>query len=168
MTNVLRAAALLMFVSCAEPASTLCTAKWSGELSGTLDCTDSASDALLGLGASPSSLEWRAAGENQTYQLNFQYQVPNPPQSAYENGDSDDQFCAVRLDVLPVGTRAFNASTRPATSSSQVRGSCSITFTSKTDTSNGATKRYTVHGTAKATLLQTNDDSKSISLDVTF
>lgn len=168
MTNVLRAAAVLMFVSCAQPASTLCSAKWSGELSGALDCTDSAADALLGLGASPKSLEWRAAGEDRTMRLDFQYVVPNPPESSYENGETDTQFCSATLSVLPAGTRTFSAVTRPATSSSTPRGSCSITFTSKTDTSNGATKRYTVHGTAKAKLLQTNDDSKFVDVEVTF
>lgn len=75
---------------------------------------------------------------------------------------SDEQFCQVTFTPKESGTPAYTAVSRTA------RGSCRISFKSKVDESTGTTKRYTVHGTANATVAALSDETKTVTLTVTF
>lgn len=168
MTNLLRAMAVVLLVSCGGGGGgdVPCTATWTGAVEGSADCTSASSDALLGA-KSADSLNWLVAGMKDSLEARFQYDVPNPPDDSYENSTSDTQFCSARLG--PTGTdtgRQFTAYSRGTTTGP--RGECRISFTNKTDTSSNTATRFTVHGSAKATLLATDDDATTVTLTVTF
>ncbi len=161
---------VLLLASCGGPPATPCTMTWSGAVSGSGSCTGAASDALLAIATSSSgSLNWLVTAENDTHTASFQYQLPNPPDAmSYTGGTTDTQYCIVSLTPKATGS-GHQAISRPNVSTgSPARGSCRITFTSKTDTSSKSTTRYTVHGTANATLQLATDASVTADMVVSF
>ncbi len=168
MTKLLRGALLVTFMSCGGGSSTPCSLTWEGELTGMGDCSNTAGELLLATGNAPRSLNWQVASDNTTHEVNFLYQVPNPPGDAYEGGTSEVQFCQVSLTPKADGSPMYSAFSRPSTTGTAPRGSCRISFTSKTDDSSATTTRYTVHGIANATLAAVNDEAKTVTLTVTF
>lgn len=137
---------------------------------GTADCTGAASDELLALQTNADALNWLVSKKDTQYQATFQYQVPNPPADSYSGGTTDSQFCLASLvGVTGTTNPGFFARSRENTATgSPAVGTCGITFTSRTDTSSSATKRFTVHGTATATLVSAADAGVTATLTVTF
>lgn len=160
----------MLGAACSSAMNTPCTMTWTGGAMGTADCTGAASDELLALQTNASSLNWLVSKADSQYQASFQYQVPNPPADSYSGGTTDTQFCIASLiGVTGTSNPGFFARSRENTSTgSPAVGSCGITFTSKTDTSSSSTKRFTVHGTATATLISAADAGVTSTLTVTF
>ncbi len=144
---------------------------WSGAVSGTGSCDGAASDALLAVATSTSgSLNWLVDAQSETHRASFGFEVPNPPDAnSYTGGANPAPSCTATLTPKTAGTTSFQAISRPsAATGAPARGSCSIEFTSKTDTSSKSTTRFTVHGTAKATLEAGNGSGETVQLSVTF
>lgn len=164
---------LLILVACAACGgsgnSQPCTMTWSGAVSGTGSCTGSASDKLLGLTtATGGSLNWLVTAEDDTHDVSFQYQLPDPPnETSYTGGMTANQFCLASITAKTGNPAVLSANSRPTTSS-PARGTCSIAFTSKADTSSSLTRRFEVHGTATASLQAVTDAGVNAQLNVTF
>jgi hypothetical protein len=165
------AVAVLALSGCGAPAaSTPCVLSWSGDVTGTGSCDGASSDALLGTGTA-TSLNWIVDAKNDTHTVSFQFQVPNPPSEGSYNGiDSATQYCSVTVTAKDTSQPVLSAFSRTAPGSgTPPRGSCSIVFTSKTQGSTATgTIKYTVHGTASATVVAINGAAQTATVTATF
>lgn len=139
-----------------------CTMNWTGAVTGTADCTSKSSSKFLGGGPSPT-VNWFVAGESTDHKVNFSFTVTKPPTAtSYTGATGDDLFCEASVVAKDL-TSTWSADSKQAGSGT----SCSITLTSVTDDSSGATSTFIAHGTATATLIKQADASQ-VSLTVTF
>jgi hypothetical protein len=155
---------------CGAPVPSPCVLTWSGDVTGSASCNGASSDSLLGT-ASATSLNWIVDAETDTHTVSFQFQVPNPPnENSYAGIDSPTQYCSVSVNPKDPMQPTLSAFSRTAPGSgTPPRGSCSISFTSKTqgNTSAGLVN-YTVHGTATAMVSASNGAAQTATVTVQF
>ncbi|MFN0061937.1 MAG: hypothetical protein ACKVPX_05420 [Myxococcaceae bacterium] len=118
---------------------------------------------------SATSVNWLVVGEDANFDVSYSFQLPNPPSAnSYTGIATATQFCVVSL-TPKAGGAVLNATSLPNSSTGPSgRGSCDINFTSKVDNSSNVTVRYTVHGTANATVQAVNNAGVTALVTVTF
>ncbi len=155
-----------LLLSCSE-AATPCVIEWAGAIEGTGECKG-APDVLLGAGASPSSLNWAVSAESDTHVAMLSFDVENPPEArTYTGIDAATPRCFASVQLLDNG-ELHTARSQTSASSAAPVGSCAITFTEAAESGSNASVKYTVHGSAEATLVSTVDETSTVTLTVTF
>lgn len=139
-----------------------CTMTWSGAATGTADCTDSTSSQFMGI-ATGTTVTWQVSGETADHKVTFSFALAKPPTAmTYDGTTANDQFCTATIT-----TTDFKSTWTADSKAAAAGSSCSITLTSVTEQSTGASSKFLVHGTATATLLKAVDASTA-TLSVTF
>lgn len=140
-----------------------CTLTVSGSVTGSADCTSSASSEAIAIGAEPEALIWNLSEDVADTKVNWAFHYPNPVEATtYQGGDPPAPTCTASVTSNDF-VNIWNYDSSPATAG----GNCSMTITSAVDDSSNLTKRYVIHGSGTATVVKASDQS-TVVLDVTF
>lgn len=140
-----------------------CTLTLSGSVTGSADCTSSASSEAIAFGAEPAALIWNTSEDIADVKVNWAFHYPDPVEATtYEGADPPAPTCNLSVtsnDFLSI----WNYNSSPPTAG----GNCSMTITSSVDDSSSSTKRYVIHGSGTATAIKASDQS-TVVVNVTF